>query len=81
MLDICDGGGADCGEQAGLGTWSTLHIGEEVRIAETHENQGCVEIPVVLPHVFSIALHCFLLVRSTETELGAIGWRYICRVP
>ena len=49
---------------------------------ETHENQGYVEIPVVLFHVFGVVLHRISFVRGVEIKRGSsflIGWRYIRR--
>ena len=37
---------------------------------ETHENQGCVEVLVVLPHV--VVLRRLLLVHGVEIELGVV---------
>ena len=40
--------------------------------AETHKNQGGVEILIVLFHVFGIALRCLSIVQGIEIELGVI---------
>jgi hypothetical protein len=70
-LDVDDEGGADCGEQAGLKTWSTLLSGK--RNAKTHENQGCVEILVVFLHIFGVIFHRLSFIHGVEIEFGVIG--------
>ena len=42
-------------------------------VAETHENQGGVEILVVLLHVFGIVLRRLSVVHGVEIELGIIA--------
>ena len=42
-------------------------------MAETHENQGGVEILVVLLHVFGIVLRRLSVVHGVEIELGIIA--------
>jgi hypothetical protein len=69
-LDVDDEGGADRGEQAGLKTWSTMYHGN--CNAETHENQGGVEILVVLLHVLGVVLRCLSFVHGVEIELGVV---------
>jgi len=41
-------------------------------ITETHENQGGVEILVVLLHVFGVILHRLSFVHCVEIELGVV---------
>ena len=41
---------------------------------ETHENQGGVEILVVLLHVFGVIPHRLSVVHRVEIEVGAVGW-------
>jgi len=65
-LNVDDEGGANRGEQTGLGTWSTLC--SERGTAETHENQGGVEIFIVLLHVFGIVLHGLSFVHTLGTR-------------
>jgi hypothetical protein len=69
-LDIDDEGGADRGEQTSLRTRSTLCSGNGN--ADTHKNQGGVEILVVLRHVFGIVLCRLSLVHGVEIELGVV---------
>jgi hypothetical protein len=69
-LDIDDECGADRGEQTGLGARSTLRSGGGN--TETHENQGGVEVLIVLRHVFGIVLCRLSLVHCVEIELGVI---------
>jgi hypothetical protein len=40
--------------------------------ADTHENQGGIEVLVVFLHVFGIVFHCLSLVHGVEIELGVI---------
>jgi hypothetical protein len=70
-LDVDDKSGADCGEQTGLRTWSTLLGGK--RKGKTHENQGCVEILIVFLYVFGIVFHCLSFIHGVEIELGVVG--------
>ena len=69
-LDVDDESGADCREQAGLGTRSTT-CGDNWNV-ETHENQGDVEIFIVLHYIFGIVLRRLLLVHGVEIEVGVI---------
>jgi hypothetical protein len=69
-LDVDDEGGADRGEQTGLGARSTPQSGKEN--AEPHENQGGVEVLVVLRHVFSIVLCRLSLVHGIKIEVGVV---------
>jgi hypothetical protein len=69
-LDVDDEGGADRREQTSLGTQSTV-CGDSWN-AETHENQGGIEILIVLRHVFGIVLCRLSLVHGVEIELGVI---------
>jgi len=49
---------------------------------ETHENQGGIEILVVILHVLGVVLHRLSFVHGVEIELVVsflIGWRYIRR--
>ena len=69
-LDIDDKGGADCEEQTSLRVWSAES--SENGNTETHENQGGVEILLVLLHVFCIVLHRLPLVHGVEIELRVI---------
>ena len=71
-LDGDDKGGADCGEQTGLRTWSTLYSDEEN--AETHENQDGVEIFIVPLHVLVIVRRGLSFVSVVEIELGVIAF-------
>ena len=80
LLDIDDEGGIDHGEQASLGTWSMLYIGKGMRTGETYENQGGVEILVILLHVFGLVLHHLWFAQGMEIERGSLflmGWGYI----
>jgi hypothetical protein len=70
-LDVDGEGGADCGEQAGLRTWLMLHDDSWTE-AKTHENQGGVEILVVLLHGFAVELHCLSLVHVIEIKRGVV---------
>ena len=47
-------------------------IDKRIGIVETHENQGGVEILVVLLHVFGIVLHRLSSVHGIEIELRVI---------
>ena len=49
---------------------STLCI--ERGAAETHEDQGGVEVLIVLLHVFGIVLHRLSFVHGVEIELGVV---------
>jgi hypothetical protein len=69
-LDVDDEGGADRREQTSLSVWSTL-CGDDWK-AETHENQGGVEILIVLLHVFGIVLRRLSFVYSVEIEFGVV---------
>jgi len=42
-------------------------------MAETHENQGGIEILIVLLHVFGIVLRRLLVVHCVEVALGVIA--------
>jgi len=69
-LDVDDEGGADGREQTSLRTWSTLYSNK--RKAETHENQGGVEVLVVFLHVLGVVFHRLSLVHGVEVELGIV---------
>jgi hypothetical protein len=69
-LDVDDEGGADRGEQTGLGTRSTF-CGDNWN-AETHKNQGGVEVLIVLRHIFGIVLCRLSLVHGVEIDLGVV---------
>jgi hypothetical protein len=40
--------------------------------AETHENQGGIEILIMFLHEFGIVLRCLSLVHGVEIEVGVI---------
>ena len=44
----------------------------KVKNAETHENQGGIEILVVLVHVLCVILHSLSFIHRVEIELGVI---------
>ena len=44
----------------------------KVKNAETHENQGGIEILVVLVHVLGVVLHSLSFIHRIEIELGVI---------
>ena len=69
-LDVDNEGGADCREQTGLETRSALYSGGGN--ARTHENQGGIEVLVVLHHIFGIVLRRLSLVHGVEVELGVV---------
>ena len=49
---------------------STLHDGKVV--GETPENQGGVEILIVLLHAFDVVLHRLSLVHGAEIKFGVV---------
>jgi hypothetical protein len=69
-LNVYDESRASRREQAGLRMWLTLY-GDD-RNAETHKNQGGVEVLVVLLHRFCVVLHGFTLVHGVEIELRVV---------
>ena len=69
-MNVDGEGGADHGEQTCLGTRSTLC--SERGTAETHKNQGGVEILIALLHVFGIVLHRLSFVNGVEIEVGVV---------
>jgi len=69
-LDVDDEGGADRREQTGLRTCSVQYR-DEGRTG-TYENQGGVQILIVLLHVFGIVLHRLPLVHGIEIDLRVI---------
>jgi len=68
-LNVDDESGADRGEQTGLKCGQ--YVWSDKAIAETHENQGGVEILIVLLHAFGVVFHCPSLVHGVEIELGS----------
>ena len=69
-LDVDDKGGADRREQTGLKMWSGRY--NDKKNAETDEDQGGVEIIIVLLHAPVIVLIRLLFVHGVEVELGII---------
>ena len=50
---------------------SSTQYGDKVA-TKTHENQGGVEVFIVLLHVFGIVLHCLSSERFAELGFGVI---------
>ena len=69
-MDVDDEGGADRGEQTGLRMRSTLYGCKGN--SGTHENQGGVEVFIVLLHVFGIVLRRLSFVHGVEIKIGIV---------
>ena len=46
--------------------------GTKLRMADTHENQGGIEILVVLVQVLGVILHSLSFIHRIEIELGVV---------
>ena len=69
-LDVDDEGGADRREQTGLGMWSMLR--GDKGDTKAYENQGSVEVSVVLLDVFGVVLDRFSFIHGVEVEFGVV---------
>jgi len=50
-----------------------LDVGSEKKKEPTHENQGGIEVLVVLPDIVRVVFGCLFLVRRIEVETGVVA--------